>query len=120
MALTKNDLAAVRSIVRDETLQFVTKSEVAGLVTKEDLAETEKRLRSDFASKEDLVSVKAEVASVRTELGAVEGRLTKRIEAEAEKLAQITIKEFRRVHRRTEALARHVGYTFEPEADEGA
>lgn len=103
MALTKDDLRAVGSVVREEMKQ---------LVSKEDLASTEKRLRTDLASKENL-------ASVKDELGAVEGRLTKKIEEEAEHIAQITIREFGRVHRRTEALARHVGYAFEPEANEG-
>lgn len=56
---------------------------------------------------------------MKDELVAVEGRLSRKIEAEAENLARITIRGFDRVHGRAEALARHVGYTFEPEPDEG-
>jgi hypothetical protein len=97
MALTKDDLQAVRSIVREETKDFVTKDDVAKFATKDDLVK--------LVTKDDLAGT--------------ERRLTKKIEAEAENLAQITIREFGRVHRRTEALARHVGYTFEPERDEG-
>ncbi len=85
MALTKDDLNAIRSVIREETSHLATKGDIAG---------------------------------VRGELSATEGRLVRKIEEEAERLAQIAVREFRRVHRRTEALARHVGYTFEPELDE--
>lgn len=51
---------------------------------------------------------------VKDELVAVEGRLNRKIETEANNLASNTLGECGRVHRRAEALARHVGYTFEP------
>jgi hypothetical protein len=76
--------------------------------------------RKDLPRRDDLTTLatKGDIASVKEELVAVEGRLKRKIEAEAENLARITVREFGRVHRRTEALAHHVGYTFEPEADE--
>lgn len=64
MALTKDDLHAVRSIVREETKDFARKS---------DLFETAQKLEGKLASKDDLADT--------------EGRLTKKIEAEAEHLA---------------------------------
>jgi len=40
MALTKDDLNAVRSVIREETKDFVRKSDVADFVTKGDLLKT--------------------------------------------------------------------------------
>jgi hypothetical protein len=37
---------------------------------------------------------------------------------ETEKLARMTVKESARLRKRDEELARHLGYTFEPEPDE--
>ncbi len=61
-----------------------------------------------------------DIASVKEGLVAVEGQPSRKIEAGVENLARIITREFGRVHGRTEALARHVGYTFEPKPDEGS
>ncbi len=97
MALTKGDLTAVRPVIREETQGFARKSYLAQFATKDDLAS---------------LATKGDIASLKDELVAVECRLTRKIETEPENLAQITRREFGHVHRRTEALAHHVGYTF--------
>lgn len=66
-------------------------------------------------TKGDLQAVRS---VVREELTVTEGRLSRKIETEVEKLAQITGRQFERLRRRTDALAHHVGYAFGPEVDE--
>lgn len=99
MALTKDDLQAVRSIIREETNQFVTK---------DDLRASTRELRSNLINKADL----------KEALAGTESRLSEKIEFETGKIARMVAEETLRLRKRDEEIARHVGYTFEPEPEE--
>jgi hypothetical protein len=66
MPLTKNDLEAVRVVIREERKGFVRRDDLARLTMKEDLLGTARKLEAKLSSKEDLLDT--------------EGRLTKKIE----------------------------------------
>lgn len=76
-------------------------------------------MSGDLNAVQSVIREETRGLATKDDLTATEHPLTSKAEVEAERFAQITVHEFRRLHRRAEALARHVGYAFEAEIDEG-